>query len=192
MHAQVRSILFVCPIRGWERSSMRQASAIFTMLLLSSVALTAQTASRGTNAILTAGPVSASCPVGFYASRTAAPTLMVTKGSSQTPPNLGLQLNFSHTDTLKIAKASITVHGASTKGRFMPADTAEATDMTETFSLQGADTAQKLRHAEVWLTKMNAVSWVDLTEIEYVDGSVWHASRFSKCRAVPSNLLLVR
>jgi hypothetical protein len=170
---------------------MRYPSLILTMMLLSSAALLAQTGAHGTNAILTAGPASESCPVGFSASRTAAPTLTVAKRSKQNLPSLGLQLNFARLDASKIVKANITVHGASGKGHLMQAGTTTDSETTETFELHSNAGLERLFHSEISLKKMSAVSWVDLTEIEYADGSVWRASADSKCRAVPNSLLLV-
>jgi hypothetical protein len=73
----------------------------------------------------------------------------------------------------------------------MPAgDTANKNTM-ETFELHSDASVKRLLSSEISLKKMSAVNWVDLTEIEYADGSVWHASSNSKCRAVPNNLLLV-
>lgn len=168
---------------------MRYPAIILTLLLSSSIGLTAQT--HSSSAILTSGPSSESCPVGFSASRVAAPTMMVTKGAEPKHSSLGLQLNFSRPDAAQIVKASITVHGPSNKAQVTPASTKADTDMTETFELRSDAQAKNLLHAAVWMKKMGAVKWVDLTEIEYANGSVWHASSNSKCRAVPNNALLV-
>jgi hypothetical protein len=170
---------------------MRYPAIILTLLLSSSVGLTAQTMTHSTSAILTSGPSSESCPVGFSASRVAAPTMMVTKGAEPGHSSLGLQLNFSRLAASQIVKASITVHGPSEKARVAPASTKADTNMTETFELRSDAQAKSLLHAAVWMKKMGAVKWVNLTEIEYANGSVWHASSNSKCRAVPNYVLLV-
>jgi hypothetical protein len=163
---------------------------VLMAMLLTSSGLMAQAGTHSSITMLMAGPVSQSCPVGFSASRTAVPVMMATKNTEQYP-RLGLQLDFSHPNALMIAKASITVHGASGKGHIIPAGDATDTDRTETFNLQSNPGIENLRSSKVWLKKMSAVSWVDLTEIEYADGSVWHASPISKCRATPSNFLPV-
>ena len=171
---------------------MRCPSMVLMTMLLTSAGLMAQAGAHNLTTIYTATtpPPSESCPVGFSASRTAVPVMMATKSNEQYP-RLGLQVDFSHPNASKIVKASITVHGASGKGHLIPAGDAMGTDRTETFNLQSTPKIENLRSSKVWLKKMSAVSWVDLTEIEYADGSTWHASSFSKCRATPSNFLPV-
>jgi hypothetical protein len=62
-------------------------------------------------------------------------------------------------------------------------------DAEESFRITGEAAGLLVR--EIWMHKVNTVSWVDLNEIEYADGSVWRASANARCRAVPSNFLLV-
>lgn len=171
---------------------MRSPSMVFMAMVLTSAALVAQAGPQNLTTIYTATtpPPSQACPVGFSASRTAVPVMVATK-SNERYPRLGLRLDFSHPNASKIVKATITVHGASGKGHFIPAGDAMGTDRTETFNLGSNEGIENLRSSKVWLRRMSAVSWVDLTEIEYADGSVWHASPVSKCRATPNNLLPV-
>ncbi len=171
---------------------MRSPSMALMTMLLTSAGLMAQAGPRNLTTIytVTTPPPGESCPVGFSASRTAAPVMVATKSNEQYP-RLGVQLDFFNPNASKIVKASITVHGASGKVHIIPAGDATDTDRAETFNLQNNPGIENLRSSKVWLKKMSAVSWVDLTEIEYADGSTWHASSFSKCRATPSNFLPV-
>jgi hypothetical protein len=78
----------------------------------------------------------------------------------------------------------------SSESRVMPASPTAEQDSTETFTLR-SDKRQALLHSSVWSYKLNGVSWADLTNIEYADGTTWHASSTARCHAVPSRTLLV-
>jgi hypothetical protein len=99
----------------------------------------------------------------------------------------GLQINFFGKLPSGIVKASITVHGASAAAHMIPAASGMSTaDLTEAFQLTPvAD------HSSLWTKKLNAISWVELTRVEYANGNVWQPSTESRCTAAPSLLLLV-
>lgn len=171
---------------------MRYPSITLIAVLLSSAALMAQTNTHNTPALFTAGPVSRSCPVNFFVDRAPAPIVrMFATDNKLSHSSLGLEMNLARSGALKVAKATVVVHGFSNKGRLIPAATHADVDLTETFELRSDAGAEGQLHSAVWLKKMSAVSWVDLTEIEYADGSTWNASSLSECRAVPSKLLPV-
>ena len=48
-----------------------------------------------------------------------------------------------------------------------------------------------LLHSSVWTKKMTAINWVELTRLEYADGTTWQASPQSHCSAAPSLFVLV-
>lgn len=171
---------------------MRYPSTILTAVLLSSAALTAQMSTHGAAALFTVGPVSRSCPVNFFVDRMEAPVVsMFAKDNKLGRSSLGLEMNLARSGASKVVKATVIVHGSSSHARLMPAATNAGADMTETFELRSDAGEQNQLHSAVWLKKMIAVSWVDLTEIQYADGSTWHASHLSQCRTAPSNLLPV-
>lgn len=116
---------------------------------------------------------------------------MVTKSAAKGHSSLGLDLNFADAGALRIVRATLTVHGASGEAHAVPAGTTPDSDAVETFRLHADAGTEGLLHSEVWLKEMSAVSWVDLTEIKYANGTVWHASSASKCRAVPNSFLLI-
>ncbi len=103
----------------------------------------------------------------------------------------GLQLTFHPQDAPKIMKVNVTVYGLSGEARVMPAGSGSKADITEIFQLRPEAGAVDLLQSEIWMQKMSTVRWVDLTEIEYADGSVWRASESSRCRAAPDMFVLV-
>jgi len=170
---------------------MGYPSTILIAALLSSAALMAQISLHGTAALFTVGPVSESCPVDFFVSRISAPAVMVAKEGKSSHSGPGLKMNLAGSDASEVVRATVIVYGSSKQTRLAPATINPDADMTETFELRSDAGAQSLLHSAVWLKKMSAVSWVDLTKIEYADGSVWHASSISQCRAAPSMFVLV-
>jgi hypothetical protein len=135
------------------------------------------------------GPAkSAGCPIGFS-------TQVNGRAIARTPDdqkkNGGgplLELAFGHLDALKVVSATVTVHGLSPSSRYPPGLDENA---TQTFELRPENGATDLTNAEVWLNKILSVSWVELAEMKYSDGSAWHASSDVQCRAVPGKRLLV-
>jgi hypothetical protein len=168
---------------------MRYSPTILFMLL--TFGLTAQTNASGSSAaVLTVPPTSESCPVNFFASRKAVGSVMAAKGAAAPHQGQGLQFNFLSAGESKVIKADITVHGISSQTRVIPASSAAERDSTETFTLR-SENGQVLFYSSVWLNKLNGASWAELTNIEFADGTVWHASSTFRCSAVPSRTLLI-
>jgi hypothetical protein len=167
---------------------MRYSATILFMLLSSG--LTAQTSAGGSSAVLTVPPASEACPINFSASRKAVGSVMLAKGAAAPHQGQGLQFNFVGSDESKVVKAEITVHGISGQTRVLPASSATEQDSTETFTLR-SENGQVLLHSSVWLNRLNGVSWTELTNIEFANGTVWHASSTSRCSAIPSRTLLI-
>jgi hypothetical protein len=131
------------------------------------------------------------CPIGFNAKvdgRAIARTVEDQKKNGDGPL---LELTFGRRDALKIVSAIVTVHGLSSSNRYLPVDRRSDENATQTFELRPENGAADLTSADVWLSKILSVSWVELTEMKYADGSAWHASPDLQCRAVPSKLLLI-
>jgi hypothetical protein len=103
----------------------------------------------------------------------------------------GLQLTFNRKHAPKIMKVNVTVHGLSGEARVVPAGSGSRDEITQIFQLRPEAGAVGLLQSEIWMQEMNTVRWVDLTQIEYVDGSVWRASEGSRCRATPDMFVLV-
>lgn len=169
---------------------MLHSSMILT-LLMSTVSMAAQTNAGITSTVFIRPPASESCPVRFSAERRSIPA-MKNVGNVGAHPGQGLQINFVPFPATAILKADITVHGASPRLHIIAASTAAANrdDAIETFRLAGSAEGPLL-HSSVWTNEIVAISWVELTRVEYADGSMWHTSPQSRCTATPSLLLLV-
>ena len=173
----------------WE-TRMSHSSMVLT-LLLSSVSIAAQANPGITSTVLIQPPSSESCPVRFSAERRSIPTMKNVR-NADVPHGQGLQVNFLTLPATAILNADITVHGASARLHMIPAATAKANrdDAIETFRLTSSAEGPLL-HSSIWTNKIVAVSWVELTRVEYADGTTWQASPQSRCTAAPSLMVLV-
>ncbi|HEV2646105.1 MAG TPA: hypothetical protein VGU46_07050 [Acidobacteriaceae bacterium] len=90
-----------------------------------------------------------------------------------------------------IVAADVTVHGYSAVTRIIPASYgASRNETTESFHLVAGNTPGRI-DTNVWTAKISLVNRVELTQIEYADGSIWQPSANSTCFASPSPFLLI-
>ena len=135
-------------------------------------------------------PSNSGCPVGFFASRQATGQIMSAGDAKQAGPAQGLHLILNHLTQPAIESIEITVYGVSSKARVLPAGPTPE-DVSKTFELRRSAGSDSLSDADVWMHNVGSLSRVDLISITYADGTTWHATGNLKCRAIPSNFLLV-
>jgi hypothetical protein len=135
-------------------------------------------------------PDNSGCPVGFFASRQATGQIMSAGDARQAGPAQGLHLMLDHLTAPAIESIEITVYGVSSKARVLPAGPTPE-DVSKTFELQRRVGSTSLSDADVWMHNVGSLSRVDIISIHYADGTTWHATENLKCRAFPSNFLLI-
>jgi hypothetical protein len=166
-------------------------SSILSTLLLSSLGAFAQTDHSSTRTVLVSPPASESCPVNFSAERKPfGGVVQVDKGA--TIHFQALQLNFASSSSPAILKVNGTLHGMTPGLHVSPISFRDrsATRATETFQLT-ADERSPLHQPSISIRKLGTVDWLELTRIEFADGTTWHASSESRCVVAPSGLVLV-
>ena len=132
------------------------------------------------------------CPVGFSASRQATGQLMSADDATQPGPTQGLHLTLRNLKTMPaIESIEVTVYGTSQRGLFLPVGQQATETVSKTFDLRRTSGSPSLSDADVSMHLVGSLNWVDLISVTYADGHTWHASEDVKCRAVPSNFLLV-
>lgn len=136
---------------------------------------------------------SAGCPIGFLANRQAATNLVsVDRDTRQSDgPKQGLHLMLNHLGRPAIQSIEVTVYATSPKLRALPLAPPSDDLISKTFELHRTAGSDSLSDADVWMHQVGSVRWADLISITYTDGTTWHAAPTLKCRAVPSNFLLV-
>jgi hypothetical protein len=177
---------------------MRNASFLPLLFLSLSLAAnsSAQSSARAvftssTPVILTAGSASNGCPVGFSVQRRSPGAVVWTNDRSQKHPIQGVQLTFSRPSAAQIVKADVVVHGTSGEARVIPAAGKAGDDLSQSFTLKRDDDSSTLPNRELWTETLATISFVELTEVEFANGVVWHEPHAGTCRAVPNGLLLV-
>ena len=135
--------------------------------------------------------VSEGCPISFFAERRPIGLVGYASDTEARRHHTGVELTFKRSETPRIVSASVTVHGTSARPRITPAGTNPDEDLTETFDLERQAGTPTLQTTELWMKKLANVRWVELTGLEYVDGSAWHPSSTSRCNATPNGVLLV-
>jgi hypothetical protein len=133
------------------------------------------------------------CPVDFYASRLATGQIMSAKDANQTGPVQGLHLTLSHLTRTPadIESIEVTVYGTSPRARVLPLAQQASDTVSKTFELRRTGDSTSLTDADVWMHQVGSLTSVDLISIAYANGTTWHPTANLKCRAVPSNYLLV-
>jgi hypothetical protein len=132
------------------------------------------------------------CPVSFYANREAnGQVLNRAEDAKQTSSAQGLHLMLNHLSEPAIQSIEVTVYASSLKLRALPLDASSPETISKTFSLERQTGTASLSQADVWMHQVGSVRWADLISITYTDGITWHPTETLKCRAIPSNFLLV-
>jgi hypothetical protein len=173
-----------------------------SLLLLPGTALLAQsptaphTNSNASSIVLRSVPIGTECPIGFRANRQATPQVLTAGDTQKSSPALGLHLTLDHQTAPTIESIEITVYGVSPKVQVLPtnqwaADTDTRDIISKSFQLQRSAGTETLNNADIWMHEAGALRWVDLNEVHYTDGTSWRPSSSAKCRAIPSNLVLI-
>lgn len=101
----------------------------------------------------------------------------------------GLTINFKKPAT-QIVSADIVVHGYPASVHIIPATPAVPSNVTETFHLTNGAGAPLL-HPSIRTNHISVVNWVELTRLNYADGTTWQPSAPRQCHAAPSLYVLV-
>jgi len=141
-------------------------------------------------AVLFASPMSSGCPIGIAAERSLSVIVKI-RSAGAAPQTQGLQLRFQHLLAPGIEGVTGVVHGLSGKSRMMPAGSDSSSDVAETFHLNRPEQAASLSAAYLQPKTVRMTQWIELTSVDYTDGSSWHSSQAARCRVTPSNLVLV-
>jgi hypothetical protein len=135
------------------------------------------------------------CPVGFFASRqTDAAQFTTAKDAPPSGSAQGLHLTLQQRQTRSIQSVEVTVYATSLKPRTLPLNMRSddfVSNVSKTFTFERQPDSTSLTEADAWMQQVGSVRWADLISVAYTDGTTWHAADNLKCRAVPSNLLLV-
>lgn len=176
---------------------MRLASCL--VVVFSIVGLTAPGASQTADTAVPAAVAArvpltvsdAGCPVRFSAERYGlTATLRETGRGTENRYTQSIKLSLERLAALRISRLAITVHGKDGSLEMLPLARPSSTEVTESFVL--VRPAGRSDGTYLLQTKaIPVVSRVEITEIDFDDGSVWRRSQQSLCSVQPSLLVLV-
>ncbi|WP_433967441.1 hypothetical protein [Tunturiibacter gelidiferens] len=177
----------------------RLSAALFLFAAITALAQSQtmiRSGSNGSPVVLRNIPVGTGCPIGFRADRQSTAQILTAGTTKKKEPALGLHLSLDRQTAPAIESIEVTVYGVSSKGRILPTDLLTTQDsasdtVSKSFDLQRSAGNETLSNADVWMNKVGALRWVDLNEIRYANGTSWRPSASTKCRAIPSNFVLV-
>ena len=140
----------------------------------------------------TSAPIerSSSCPIALHAQINGRAIVRSTSDIKNNGDGALLDLNFGPNGSSRLVAAIITVHGSTPSSRYQPVGRqVEPSDLLQVLEL-GLEGGASLVNREVRV-RFPFVSQVELTELRYADGTVWHSSSGANCVVAPSHLLLV-
>lgn len=132
--------------------------------------------------------LSQACPIGFRAEIDPRLTLRDVKNSKRMEESTFVRLHFTTADVSKtIVTASVTAHGVSPHGELMLVGQKTDDNRTQAFELTPANPTAGLLQTELHVTAVPFVRWIELNQVTYDDGTVWHAAEGAVCKAGLSN-----
>jgi len=159
------------------------------LLLAVPASLSGQTAPHAATA-QPAPTVSAVCPVSFEVQLSSRSTIRVTQSAQTSKQGSQLGLIFNLQNAPEIASMRVVVHGLT--GNWHVSTTSPGSEeATQSFALDRPDGAKHWTHASLQVTKLPFVNSAEITEITYVDRSIWQSLGGTSCQASPNPLQLI-
>lgn len=189
---------------------MNRTPIVFVLLLLGSLALSAQNRSLGTAGpalpasqdnsqsvstvlVLPFDSIIGACPIGMHARQGVWDhTITVHRGGEQFKGPFGQRIVLTLTDAhpAKIVAATVRVHGFNGENRMMQTSSAEG-NATKTLRTGFTELGNDTFSADLYISGFTAVTSVKLQDVTYSDGSTWHSNQANPCRVAPDPLMLV-
>ena len=133
-----------------------------------------------------------SCPVGFHAEVDPRLLMRAAKDGRGKADATVVRLDFEARGThKKISAARVTAYGVAPAGLLMPVGQAPGAKRTQAFEITPGKADAGLVSTEINVTAVPFVRWVQLNQLTYSDGSVWHATPGLACKSALTGFHLV-
>ncbi len=167
-----------------------RTSALTALLILASPALLIASPAQS-DVVLRPVPIGSGCPITLSVQRTSPTEIVNASEAALHQRSQRIRLAFDPLGTSGIRRAEVIVHASSSTPHVLPAATVSSVpELERNFDLSGT-TPFGLHEKSLWLDGVGSVLFVDLTSITYMDGSTWHRSAGTVCRAVPNGFTLI-
>lgn len=134
--------------------------------------------------------MSAVCPVSFAVELSSPGAIRITQSAQ--PPKRGSQLDltFDLQDAPEIASMRVVVHGLTGNWHVSPVRPSSE-EKTQSFELDRPSDVKRWRQASLKVTKLPFVNSAEITEITFVDHSMWRPAHGAFCQASPNPVQLI-
>ena len=172
---------------------MRSSVALFS-IVVAGLACGTRAQQPATVQLLPSSPMS--CPVDLAIQQRSPNEVVRTGDQPPGPPAQHLEIEVkSRRYVQTIDSIEIRVRGVGSARQTLPLTSGladgSADDRQQTFALRKPANAATLHRADVRIPGINAVRWIELLSVTYVDGTVWRPAAGSPCRSQPNRLIEV-
>jgi hypothetical protein len=147
-------------------------------------------------------PRSDACPIGLTATQDSNQSLLRTlRGQTPTPgtemPAQALRISIHNKRLPRIVAVDLDVHGTSPGARIIAKDALHTpaafhtADTVKHVHLDSSVASDQKVLEDVTVAQLTSVASIEVTELRYADGTVWHASPYAQCETPPDNIMLI-
>lgn len=131
------------------------------------------------------------CPIGFTAQANSLSRMARTLDGADRTNRQAVSLQFHNKDGHSLTSATIVVHGANQTGLYL--ETSGSPEKKESRSFRLTPTAWQDGSArdKVIVNGITVLRSAEVTEMQFADGTVWHPTAFSACRAQLNGFRLI-
>lgn len=172
---------------------MKFAFPVSLLLLLGSIALTAQTSGQTLTGSLEMPPEVNNCSILLHVEQAAAGVLLDAKDKPHKGIGQKLYLTISNPDSKHITRGTVIVHGLTDKGRVTQtlSNQNAPSEISKTLTVKFSAESNKADSGYLWAPGMTSVQSVDLKSVTYADGSTWKHGTSESCRFHPDGVMLI-
>lgn len=169
---------------------------VVCLMILSGASLALAQASRGSAAAQRALTVDSiqgmgvGCPVDLQAQRRGTGAMVQTMGQPGQAAQR-LRLNWANRHGKAIVGATLVVRGFDASARVIPAGSAATPELKKTIDVKLNLSGEGKTTTDMTMRSFSTVSWIDLTSVEYADGTGWSLPTGESCTVAPDRLVLV-
>ena len=147
-------------------------------------------------------PRSDACPIGLTATQDSNQSLLRTlRGQTPTPgadlPAQALRIAIHNKRLPRIVAVDLDVHGTSPGARIIAKDALHSPaafhteDTVKHVHLDSSVASDQSVLEDATVAGLTSVASIEVTELRYADGSVWHASPYAQCETPPDSFMLI-
>ncbi len=178
---------------------MKRATALSLAFLLCGTMLTAQNAQQQSSNFVINLPAS-TCPVGMRASQGVSSHLLAVRGDQQRVDVVAQRIHLilinsrpPSSKSPRIATATVTVHGLSSKGRTIQtfSNQSSSSDLIRALDVSFSSDSENSVSTDLLLPSFTSVKSIELNTVTYADGTMWKVSAQGACRVAPDPIVLI-